>query len=112
MNPRAAAIADVVLWIGFLQQHYRSQTGHPSEPILRAHGNIRCTDAALDWDGAPDVVTGYRDGAAVQLWPNPRPAMWPEAEFIVGNPPSSAARICVRAWTQAMPTHCGRRTRA
>ncbi|WP_313012533.1 DNA methyltransferase [Brevundimonas sp.] len=87
LNPRAAAIADVVLWIGFLQQHYRSQTGHPSEPILRAHGNIRCTDAALDWDGAPDVVTGYRDGAAVQLWPNPRPAMWPEAEFIVGNPP-------------------------
>ena len=87
LNPRAAAIADVVLWIGFLQQHYRNQTGHPSEPILRAHGNIRCTDAALDWDGAPDVVTGYHDGAAVQLWPNPRPAAWPEAEFIIGNPP-------------------------
>ncbi|MCP6390790.1 hypothetical protein NL487_28105, partial [Klebsiella pneumoniae] len=33
LNPRAAAIADVVLWIGFLQQHYRNQTGHPSEPI-------------------------------------------------------------------------------
>jgi hypothetical protein len=87
LNPRAAAIADVVLWIGFLQQHYRNHTGHPSEPILRAHGNIRCIDAALDWDGAPDVVTGYRDGVAVQLWPNPRPATWPQAEFILGNPP-------------------------
>ncbi|WEK38531.1 MAG: class I SAM-dependent DNA methyltransferase [Candidatus Brevundimonas colombiensis] len=87
LNPRAAAIADVVLWIGFLQQHYRNHTGHPSQPILKAHGNIRCTDAALDWDGAPAVVTGYHDGAPVQLWPNPRPATWPEAEFIVGNPP-------------------------
>lgn len=87
LNPRAAAIADVVLWIGFLQQHYRNRTGHPSEPILRAHGNIRCVDAMLTWDGAPGVVTGYRDGAPVQLWPNPRPTAWPEAEFVVGNPP-------------------------
>lgn len=87
LNPRAAAIADVVLWIGFLQQHYRNQTGHPSEPILQAHGNIRCVDAVLDWQGAPAVVTGYRDGAPVQLWPDPRPATWPEVEFIVGNPP-------------------------
>ncbi|WOB78451.1 class I SAM-dependent DNA methyltransferase [Brevundimonas nasdae] len=87
LNPRAAAIADCRpvdrLLATALSQPHRP----PSEPILRAHGNIRCIDAALDWDGAPDVVTGYRDGVAVQLWPNPRPATWPQAEFILGNPP-------------------------
>ncbi|MEE1657947.1 type IIL restriction-modification enzyme MmeI [Microvirga sp. CF3062] len=32
LNPRAAAIAELVVWIGYLQQHYRNRTGHPSEP--------------------------------------------------------------------------------
>lgn len=87
LNPRAAAIADVVLWIGFLQQHYRNHTGHPAEPILRSHGNIRCRDAVLAWDSAPDIVIERQDGAAVQTWPNARLPDWPEAEFIIGNPP-------------------------
>lgn len=87
INPRAAAIADMVLWIGFLQQHYRNHTGHPAEPILRAHGNIRWRDAALAWDGAPAPALERRDGQALQVWPNARLPDWPEAEFIVGNPP-------------------------
>ena len=29
LNPRAAAIAELVVWIGYLQQHYRNRTGHP-----------------------------------------------------------------------------------
>lgn len=87
LNPRAVAIANMVLWIGFLQQHYRNHTGHPREPILQAHGNIRHRDAVLDWDGAPEVVIERRDGAPVQVWPNPRRPAWPDAEFIVGNPP-------------------------
>ena len=40
LNPRAAAIAELVVWIGYLQQHYRTRTGHPAEPILRAFHNI------------------------------------------------------------------------
>lgn len=48
VNPRAAAIAELVLWIGFLQIHYRSNKGHPEEPILRAFHNIECRDAVLD----------------------------------------------------------------
>jgi hypothetical protein len=71
VNPRAAAIAELVLWIGFLQIHYRSNRQHPNEPILRAFRNIECRDAVLEWDG-----TG-----------TPRRPAWPEAEFIVGNPP-------------------------
>ena len=39
-NPRAAAIAELVLWIGHLQWHIRTKGGLPSEPILRAFKNI------------------------------------------------------------------------
>jgi hypothetical protein len=87
LNPRAAAIAELVLWIGFLQQHYRIATEHPSEPILKAFHNITQMDAVLTWDGYPltsPLETGERP---VDAYPNPRPPVWPAAEFIIGNPP-------------------------
>ncbi|MGV3577141.1 MAG: class I SAM-dependent DNA methyltransferase [Devosia sp.] len=83
VNPRAAAIAELVLWIGFLQIHYRSTSEHPAEPILRAFHNIECRDAVLVWDGypLPKIVDGQ------ETYPNPRLPDWPMADFIVGNPP-------------------------
>lgn len=87
VNPRAAAIAELVLWIGYLQQHYRNYTGHPAEPILRAHGNIRRQDAVLNWDGAPELQFRHTADGVRAHWPNPRRPDWPEADFIVGNPP-------------------------
>ncbi|MBK8082805.1 MAG: class I SAM-dependent DNA methyltransferase [Devosia sp.] len=83
VNPRAAAIAELVLWIGFLQLHYRSNREHPDEPILRAYHNIECRDAVLTWDGypLPKVVDGE------ETYPSPRRPDWPMADFIVGNPP-------------------------
>jgi hypothetical protein len=92
LNPRAAAIAELVVWIGYLQQHYRTRTGHPSEPILRAFENINFGrrqgyDAVLTWDGYPVPKVAERDGRRVETYPNPRRPEWPEAEFIVGNPP-------------------------
>jgi len=114
LNPRAAAIADVVLWIGYLQWHFRTygDAKRLDPPILRAYRNIECRDAVLDyderiprldedgnpvtrWDGhttRPHPVTGepVPDESArtpVYDYTNPRPAEWPEAEFIVGNPP-------------------------
>lgn len=81
LNPRAAAIAELVVWIGYLQQHYRTRSTHPAEPILRAFNNINGGkkdgfDAVLAWDWqAPEPYT------------NPRIPDWPTAEFIVGNPP-------------------------
>ncbi|WP_188560638.1 class I SAM-dependent DNA methyltransferase [Hymenobacter frigidus] len=112
LNPRAAAIADVVLRIGYLQWHIRTHglTQMP-EPLLTDDHNIRQQDAALHhgqpvtrldahgqpvtrWDGAtrPHPVTGLpvpdETARAVVLdYPNPRPAEWPQADFIVGNPP-------------------------
>jgi hypothetical protein len=50
VNPRAAAIAELVLWIGFLQWHFRTRGGAPSEPILSDFKTIQKKDAVLDWD--------------------------------------------------------------
>jgi len=114
LNPRAAAIAEAVLWIGYLQWHFRTRgTGvMPPEPVLKAYGNIECRDAVLESDppvlrvdgqGRPVTcwdevttkihpVTGQEvpDEAAQQpIWDHPgaRPATWPDADFVVGNPP-------------------------
>ena len=83
LNTRAAAIAELVLWIGHLQWHFRNRGVAPSEPILRAFHNIENRDAVLLWDGypLPQVV----DGA--ETYPNPRRPDWPQADYIVGNPP-------------------------
>lgn len=83
LNPRAAAIAELVLWIGHLQWYVRTRGGLPSDPILKAFRNIQAKDAVLTWDGYParQVIDGR------EAFPNPRLPEWPKAEFIVGNPP-------------------------
>ena len=83
VNPRAAAIAELVLWIGHLQWHFRNRGVAPSEPILKAFKNIQNMDAVLKWDGypMPKVVDGK------EAYPNPRRPDWPKADYIVGNPP-------------------------
>ena len=83
INPRAAAIAELVLWIGYLQWHFRTRGGIPPEPILRRFKNIDVKNAVLTWDGAP--VPQVIDGK--EAYPNPRRPAWPNAEFVVGNPP-------------------------
>lgn len=83
VNPRAAAIAELVLWIGHLQWHFRNKGIAPSEPILKAFHNIENRDAVLLWDGYP--MPKVVDGA--ETYPNPRRPKWPDADYIVGNPP-------------------------
>ncbi len=67
LNVRAAAIAELVLWIGYLQQHYRNRSEHPAEPILKAFGNIQQKDAVLTWDGYPELQFEMREAT-----PSPR----------------------------------------
>jgi hypothetical protein len=83
INPRAAAIAELVLWIGYLQWHFRTKGAPPDEPILRAFKNIQVKNAVLTWDGQP--VPKIVDGK--ETYPNARRPEWPAAEFVVGNPP-------------------------
>jgi hypothetical protein len=113
VNPRAAAIAEMVLWIGYLQWHYRTCGNvNPPEPVLRDFRNIECRDAVLTWDRIefvadehgrpitrwdgktmkPSPITGelIPDDSArvpVERYVNPRKAEWPVADFVVGNPP-------------------------
>jgi len=113
INPRAVAIAELVLWIGYLQWHFRTRGRvMPSQPVLRNFHNILEQDAILAYDGW-DILRddagrplSHWDGVTFKLHPvtgeevpdedarielrtykNPRPADWPEADFIVGNPP-------------------------
>jgi hypothetical protein len=113
VNPRAAAIAELVLWIGTLQWHFRNGGNvNPPQPIIRNFHNIECRDALIEWDSVepkldddgqpithwdgrttkPHPVTGKEvpDESAqtpVLNYINPRRAEWPEADYIVGNPP-------------------------
>ena len=113
LNPWAARVAELVLWIGYLQWHFRTHgKAAPSEPVLRDFHNIENRDAvfayaakterrnadgtlATRWDGYSKIIhnvtgEGVPDPEArVQVYDysKPRPASWPEAEFIVGNPP-------------------------
>jgi hypothetical protein len=118
LNPRAAALAELVLWIGWLQWHIRTRgNAAVAEPVVHDYGNIQCRDAvlawssqelALDangkalsrWDGTtfkPHPVTGEPvpdEAAQVPQWRyvGARAAEWPQADFIVGNPPFIGAK--------------------
>jgi len=113
INPRAAAIAELVIWIGYLQWYFkRFGNAEPPEPVLQAFGNIENRDAVLAYDGKePDVdpktgkvrtrwggrmmthpVTGEEvpdpaDQVEIYRYLNPRPAEWPKADYVVSNPP-------------------------
>ena len=114
LNPRAAAIAQLVLWIGYLQWHFRvnGKDRAPPEPILKDIRTIENRDALIEyddkvlerneagkpitrWDGETmkvHPVTGKRvpdEDARVEVYRyvKPRAAKWPKADFIIGNPP-------------------------
>jgi hypothetical protein len=112
INPRAAAIADLVIWIGYLQWHFRRFGDIPPiEPVLREYKNIKHGDAVLVYDRRePEVdatgkmrtrwggrmmkspVTGEdipdpTDQITIYRYLNPRAAEWQEADYIVSNPP-------------------------
>jgi hypothetical protein len=111
----AKEIAELVLWIGYLQWHFRmyGKTMPVPEPVLHDYKNIECRDAVLAYDGEPELVRDEKgkpvtrwDGESMKTSPttgeeipdeskrvevykykNPHKAEWPEVDFIVGNPP-------------------------
>lgn len=113
INPRAAKIAEMVLWIGYLQWHFRTYGKvNPPEPVLRDFHNIEHRDALITydtvqlitdeagkavtrWDGITykeSPVTGeYIPDESAQVeqyrYLNPRKAEWPQVDYVIGNPP-------------------------
>jgi hypothetical protein len=71
LNPYAAELARVTIWIGEIQWMLGHGFAYRRDPVLRPLDSIATMDALID---TTDPV-------------NPREAQWPEAEFIVGNPP-------------------------
>lgn len=71
VNPLAAELARTTIWIGDIQWRLRNGIYARPEPILRKLDSIQCRDA---------VLALKADGSAAE-------AQWPDAEFVVGNPP-------------------------
>ena len=77
VNPYARELAGVSIWIGHIQWMLDHGSGFPRDPVLEPLDNIELRDAILAYD---------EDGSPV-------PATWPEAEFVVGNPPFLGTKL-------------------
>ncbi|MEQ8771069.1 MAG: hypothetical protein RIB60_11245 [Phycisphaerales bacterium] len=83
INPYAAELAQVVIWIGYLQWMRDNGFNAPRDPILEPIETIENRDAILAWhDESGKPLPAWRERAVCQ-----GKAEWPEADFIVGNPP-------------------------
>ena len=119
VNPRAANLTNLVLWLGYLQWHFRTHGNTlPHQPVLRETNNIECRDAVVEYDRIEPVfdengepVTRW-DGRTTKTHPvtglevpdetarvpevryvNPRPAKWPKADVCLSNPPYIGAGL-------------------
>lgn len=71
INPYAYELAQVTIWIGYIQWMRDNGFGFPTDPILKPLDTIRRMDAILTYDA---------EGKPLE------PA-WPETDVIIGNPP-------------------------
>lgn len=83
LNPYAAELARVSVWIGEIQWSLRNGFPAPSDPILKPLQTIECRDALAHVMGPPTQ--------AGRLWETE--ASWPTANAIVGNPPFLGGKV-------------------
>ena len=75
LNPYAAELARVSVWIGEIQWMRRNGFSEERDPILKPLDNIECRDAILAPDGGePD---------------------WPQADVVIGNPPFLGGKLLI-----------------
>ncbi|MEX2431544.1 MAG: DNA methyltransferase, partial [Dehalococcoidia bacterium] len=77
INPYARELAQTAVWIGYIQWHRKHGFPVKSNPVLSPLDTIREADAVLDLSD-PD---------------NPKEPDWPDADFIVGNPPFLGGKL-------------------
>lgn len=76
LNPYAAELARVSVWIGEIQWMRRNGFEAARNPILRSLDTVQNRNAIVDPDGSPVI--------------------WPEANAIIGNPPYLGAKLLKR----------------
>ena len=76
VNEYAAQLAKTALWIGYIQWHQANGFAYTNRPILNNIHGIECRDAAIAMND---------DGMADK-------APWPDADYIIGNPPFLGAK--------------------
>jgi type II restriction/modification system DNA methylase subunit YeeA len=98
LNPYAAELARVSVWIGEIQWMRRNGFEAAKNPILRTLNTIENRDAVLNADGTR--------------------ASWPKADVVVGNPPFIGSQKMIRelgeeqtkriraAWSSDVPASC------
>ncbi len=67
VNPYAAELARITIWIGHIQWMLANGYGVNRDPVLQPLNQIDCRDAVLNEEGTEP--------------------QWPQVDFIVGNPP-------------------------
>lgn len=76
INPYAAELARVSVWIGEIQWMQKNGFAVSRDPILKPLDNISCRNAIINGDGTA--------------------AEWPDTNVIVGNPPYLGAKLMKR----------------
>ena len=75
INPYAAELARVSVWIGEIQWMLRNGFAESRDPILQPLDTIECRDAVMTEDGQePD---------------------WPDADVVIGNPPFLGGKLLI-----------------
>ncbi|WP_419552883.1 class I SAM-dependent DNA methyltransferase [Candidatus Poriferisodalis sp.] len=93
INPYAAELARVSVWIGEIQWMRRNGFAESRDPILKPLDTIECRDAILTPDNTePD---------------------WPEADVVIGNPPFLGGKLLIGGLgedyvSQLFATYAGR----
>jgi hypothetical protein len=80
VNPFAAELARTTIWIGDIQWRVKNAISHHPRPVLRKLDSVECRNALLTPDGKGGFVE----------------AEWPDADFIVGNPPFLGGKLMRR----------------
>ena len=75
INPFAAELARVSIWIGEIQWMRRNGYGWAENPVLKPLNTIECRDAILTQDGYESE--------------------WPNADVIIGNPPFLGGKLLI-----------------
>ncbi len=83
INPYAAELARVSVWVGEIQWMLRNGFSAAENPVLKPLDNIECRDALMMQTVRPDGTADWVE------------ATWPEADAIIGNPPFLGDKLMI-----------------